>query len=292
MTRTIRLVEGIPPLGDDKKLSSGLGKRAVCGPVFSCVQSLVLVVNGMEISTLIQKDSSALKAPTVVLRFPYIANPLDTKTPVISTNTPAAPRLHRRGGQGISSRIQVCPLPQIFYSSTKLNVPPTQYAVLQKSATHKPLVEAFGSMASPGARIELAFYEGSFRDHVHTAIFTREYICFHKRMCTARCEIVALPSSSGKLLRGVAPAIDESYALAVPPPSQPSSYIQTGPGSILLYIALMLSRQSSNLQCPGSTSGPSINTRSRVPGLQRVADGEYDMTRQGVSRPQSAMGSC
>ena len=71
-----------------------------------------------------------------------------------------------------------------------------------------------------------------------------------------------------------------------------TSYIQTGPGSILLYIALMLSRQSSNLQCLGSTSGPSINTRSRVPGLQRVADGEYDMTRQGESRPQSAMGSC
>ena len=121
MTRMIRLVEGIPPLGNDKKLSSGLGKRAVCGPVFSCVQSLVSAVNEMEISTLIQRNSSALKAPTVVLRFPYIASPLDTKTPVISTNTPAAPRLHRRGGQGIFFRIQVSPLPRVFYSSTKLN---------------------------------------------------------------------------------------------------------------------------------------------------------------------------
>ena len=122
----------------------------MCGPVFCVSNPSFQVVNEMEISTLIQKDSSSLKAPTVVLCFPYIASPLDTKAPVILTNTPAAPRLHRRGGQGIFFRIQVSPLPQIFYSSTKLNVSPTQYAVLQKSATHKRLVEVFGFTASPG----------------------------------------------------------------------------------------------------------------------------------------------
>lgn len=52
--------------------------------------------------------------------------------PDISTNTPAASRLHRKGDRGLFIPIQVSPPPQTFCSSTKLDVSSTQNAVQPK----------------------------------------------------------------------------------------------------------------------------------------------------------------
>ena len=76
-----------------------------------------------QISTFVPKDRNASKRLIVNLRFPSVASPLATRTPAISTNTPAAPRLHRDGDQGSSIPIPVSPLLQIPCSSANLDIP-------------------------------------------------------------------------------------------------------------------------------------------------------------------------